>query len=232
MSAGRQWPDEPRGPSRAALTRALRPLGAAMLGALLAVVAVACSGSSANRLIPLADAGPLKGDVSAVEHAAEEGHGDCSATEAAIAKAESDYAALPSTLDSGLRNSLHQGIANLRTRSLALCAQLDTTSTGTVGTTAKPSTATTTTTTSTTPPPTATEPSTTTPGGGTPAEESEQEAPTGGAESGAAEQGAGSVGGVGGVTEGEGAGANAGEGAGVGGSGSGGGGGNAQEGGR
>ena len=106
----------------------MRLVGAGLLGVAAALL-VAC-GATSNKLIPLANAGPLTSDVEAIEQAAKSGDGDCLATETAIAKAEHDYAGLPSTLDAGLRNTLHQGIANLRTRALALCAQpLESTST-------------------------------------------------------------------------------------------------------
>jgi hypothetical protein len=192
-----------------AWTPGLRLLGAGMLGVAAALL-VAC-GSTSSKLIPLANAGPLTSDVQAVEQAAEHGDGNCSATETAIAKAEQDYAALPSTLDAGLRNTLHQGIANLRTRALALCTQplASTSITRTYGIT--PRTTTTTTTPTTTPTTTAptttptTTPTTGSPGGGTPAEEASEGTPGG------AEQGAGASGGAG-----AGAGAGGGGGAGAG----------------
>jgi len=161
---------------------------------LTAALLVGC-GSSSHRLIPVAAAGPLTGDVEAVERAAESGNGNCTATEAAILKTEQDLAALPSTLDPGLRNTLHQGIANLRTRALALCAQpLTQTVTTTTPKTTTPRTtpATTPTTTPTTTTPTTpttttpTTPTTTTPGsgGGTPAPETGKAAPGAGSEQG------------------------------------------------
>jgi hypothetical protein len=157
----------------------LRLLGATLLGVAAALL-VAC-GSTSNKLIPLANAGPLTSDVEAIEAAAENGDGDCTATEAAIAKAERDYAALPATLDAGLRNTLHQGIANLRTRALALCTQplasTNTTRTSTQTTSTPSTTPTTTPTTTPATTPTTTPP--TSPGGGTPAEE-EREAQSGG----------------------------------------------------
>jgi hypothetical protein len=201
---------------------AARALGACLLGIAAAVLVASCA-STGGRLIPLADAGPLKGDVESVERAAEEGNGQCSATEAAIAKTEHDYSALPPTLDAGLRNNLHQGIANLRAQALTLCAQLHPVSTTknsgrATTTTASTTSATTTATTSTTAPPT-TVPTTTGPGGGTPAEEGREEGAPGGVEPGAGEQGAG------GATPGAGGGsAGGGSGPGSGGPGSGGGG--------
>jgi hypothetical protein len=155
---------------------------AALLG-LAAALLVSCSGSSA-KLIPVADAGPLQNDFETVAQAAEAGNGSCSATEAAIAKTEQDFSALPASVDAGLRNTLRNGIENLRSHALALCAQ-PLVQTTTANTTAKTTTTTTTTpptetqtvttpttptsTTPTTPATTPTTPTATTPGGGTPA---------------------------------------------------------------
>jgi hypothetical protein len=157
------------------VNRLIRLLLAGLLG-LAAALLVAC-GSSGKGLIPTANAGPLQSDFEAVAQAAQSGEGSCTATEVAIAKTESDFAALPSTVDRGLHKTLGLGIANLRRRALALCAQplpqtstttstpATTTSTETTPTTGTTHTETTTTpTTTTTTPPTAT-----TPGGGTPA---------------------------------------------------------------
>jgi hypothetical protein len=122
----------------------LRLLLACALG-FAAALLVSC-GSSGKGLIPGADAGPLRTDFEEVEQTAQAGNGTCSATEAALAKTESDFQALPSSLDAGLRNTLRQGIANLHTRALGVCSQsLSTTSS--TGTTAKTTTATTQTTT-------------------------------------------------------------------------------------
>jgi len=155
--------------------RALRAALAGALGALAALL-VACGGSSAG-LIPVANAGPLQSDFEAVAQAAQTGNGNCTETEAALAKTEQDFAALPSSVDSGLRNTLRQGIANLRIRATALCAQplSQTNTTPTVKLPITPRTTPTTTdtgpTTTTTPaPPPVTTPTTTTPsgaGGGT-----------------------------------------------------------------
>lgn len=154
-----------------------RALLAGLLGVAAAVL-VACSGSS-GKLIPVADSGPLQSDFEAVEQAAEAGNGSCSATEAAILKTEQDFAALPSSVDAGLRANIHQGIANLRSRALALCIQplVQATATSpkttpaTTTTTPTMTTPTTPTTTTTTTPTTPTTPTPTTPGsgGGTPA---------------------------------------------------------------
>ncbi len=159
-----------RGPSTGA--RALRGVTALALGALAAVL-ISCSGSGKG-LIPVADAGPLQSDFEAVVSAAENGDGSCTATESALLKTDQDYAALPSSIDSGLRNTLHQGIENLRTRALALCAQPLPQSTvtttppkTTTSTTTSTPTETETTTTPSTPAPETPEPSG--PGGGTPA---------------------------------------------------------------
>ena len=154
---------------------ALRILLTGLLGVLAALL-VAC-GSSGKGLIPTANAGPLQSDFEAVAQAAESGEGSCTATEAAIAKTESDFAALPASVDKGLRKTLSLGIANLRHHALALCAQplpqsTSTSSTPTT-TTSTQTTPTTTTHTETTPttPTTSTPitPTATTPGGGTPA---------------------------------------------------------------
>ena len=83
----------------------------------LAAVLVSC-GSSGNGLIPAENAGPLRSDFEAVAKAAQAGNGNCTATTEAINKTEQDFAALPSTIDAGLRSRLSQGISNLRTRAL------------------------------------------------------------------------------------------------------------------
>ncbi|HEX3910238.1 MAG TPA: hypothetical protein VHW67_06000 [Solirubrobacteraceae bacterium] len=111
------------GPSSQLETRAvaLRVLLAVALGVAAALL-ISCGGSGKS-LIPLADAGPLQSDFEAVAQAAESGDGSCTATESALLKTDQDFAALPTSVDSGLRSTLHQGIENLRTRALALCAQ-------------------------------------------------------------------------------------------------------------
>ncbi len=164
----------------------LRVLLAGLLGVSAALL-VAC-GSSGKGLIPTANAGPLQSDFEAVAQAAESGEGSCTATEAAIQKTESDFAALPATVDAGLRKTLDAGIANLKRRALALCTQplSQTTSTSTTKTSTAPPTTTSTQTTpapttthtetTTTPTtPTVTTPTATTPGGGTPAPGNESE---------------------------------------------------------
>ncbi len=103
------------------MNRLIRLLCAGLLGVFAALL-VAC-GSSGKGLIPAANAGPLKSDFEAVAQAAQSGEGSCTATEAAIEKTEADFAALPSTVDSGLHKTLSLGIANLRRRALALCVQ-------------------------------------------------------------------------------------------------------------
>jgi hypothetical protein len=156
---------------RARVTRArlLRISLAAALGALAALL-VACSGSGKG-LIPTGDAGPLQKDFEAVARAAENGNGDCAATESALLKADRDFAALPASIDTGLHNTLRQGIENLRTRALALCAQPLPPATETTTTPKTTSTPTTTTPpeTQTTPTTPTTTPTTSGPGGGTPA---------------------------------------------------------------
>ena len=191
--------------------------GLAGLLGLAAALLVACSGSTA-KLIPVAQAGPLQNDFETVAQAAQAGDGSCSATEAAITKTEQDFAALPSSVDAGLRNTLHNGIENLRARALALCAQpllqtntatTTTKSTQTIVIPPSETEATTTpttpsATTPTTPTNTPTTPSPGTPGGGTPAPGVGEAEPgtgqTGGGESGLGEDG-GPAGGAGGVQE-------------------------------
>ncbi|HEY3866396.1 MAG TPA: hypothetical protein VGL54_09970 [Solirubrobacteraceae bacterium] len=160
----------------------LRIALAALLGVSAALL-VAC-GSSGKGLIPTANAGPLQNDFEAVAQAAESGEGSCTATEAAIEKTESDFAALPATVDAGLHKTLSVGISNLRRRALALCAQplpqsTSTTKTNTAPTTTStqttPTTGTSTETTPTVTTPPATTPTATTPGGGTPAPGAEAE---------------------------------------------------------
>lgn len=161
----------------------LRAALALALGALAAIL-VACSGSGKG-LIPVADAGPLQRDFEAVAQAAENGNGSCSSTESALLKTERDFSALPSSVDSGLRSTLRQGIDNLRSHALDLCSQplpsstLSTSAPKTTTTTSTPTTTPTETQTTTTeaPPPETPEPSG--PGGGTPApsEEAEEEGP-------------------------------------------------------
>jgi hypothetical protein len=164
---------------RARGNRRLRIPLAGLLGVSAALL-VACGGSGKG-LIPTANAGPLQSDFEAVAQAAESGEGSCTATEAAIEKTESDFAALPATVDAGLRKTLNVGIANLKRRALALCAQPLPQSTSTTKTSTTPTTATSTQTTPTTTTtthtetsptpttPTPTTPTATTPGGGTPA---------------------------------------------------------------
>lgn len=152
-----------------------RPLAAALL-AIAASTLVAC-GSSTKGLIPASAAGPLQSDFETVQQAAENANGNCSTTEAALLKTSEDLAALPPTVDAGLRNNLHQGVANLRAKALALCAQplpqttatTETPKPTTTATTPTTTTPTTTVTTPTTPATTPTTPVTPGPGGGTPA---------------------------------------------------------------
>ena len=131
---------------------------AAMLGVVAALL-VSCGGSTA-KLIPTANAGPLQSDFEAIAHAAETGSGNCAATEAAIAKTEGDFNGLPTSVDTGLRETLRNGIDNLRSHALALCAQPLAQTTATTATT-KTTTPTTTPTTTTPPTTTPTQPATT-----------------------------------------------------------------------
>jgi hypothetical protein len=156
----------------------LRLLLAALAGLAVALL-VSCGGSN-KALIPVAHAGPLLSDFEAVRNAAENADGNCSATEAALGKTEEDFVALPSTVDAGLRNNLHQGIENLKVRAHELCEQplaqgtgtTTTEKTTTTKTEAQPPTSTKTETvppTSTTTPTVSTPTTTPGPGGGTPA---------------------------------------------------------------
>ena len=168
-------------PARSLRTRVLGVLLAATLGVGTALLVSACGGSTGKGLIPAADAGPLQSDFEAVSQEAQNGDGSCTGTQAALTKTEQDFDALPATLDSGLRDTLHQGIANLRARALALCAQplaSTTTTTATTKTTTTPTTTTSTTPTLTQTTSTTETPPTETPtqppeggggGGGTPA---------------------------------------------------------------
>lgn len=164
--------------TRARLKLALRLALGALLGAAAALL-VAC-GSSGKGLIPSSYGEPLQSDIEQVDQAAESGEGNCTATEEALQKTEQDYAALPSSVNSGLRNNIHQGIENLRKVALNACSQpiAKTTTTKTQTTTTTPPVTTTKSTTT----PTTTTKSTTTPtttakeeteqsgqGGGTPA---------------------------------------------------------------
>ena len=175
---------------------ALRALLAGMLGVGAALL-ISCGGTGKG-LIPAASAGPLRTDFETVEQAAENADGDCTATEAALLRAEEDFSALPSSVDAELSNRLRQGISNLRKQSLELCRQ-PLTKTATTSSTTAPTTPTETTeTTETTTPPTEGEATTPTEppgtGGGTPAPGTGEVAPgsggqgggTGGGESGAA----------------------------------------------
>ena len=170
---------------------ALRLLAAAPLGAAAALL-VSCGSSNSSKLIPVADAGPLQSDFETVVQAAQNGGGSCQTTEAALLKTEQDFDALPSSIDAGLRNTLRQGIDNLRNRALVQCSQHAATSTtstttttpkttSTENTTSTPTTSTSTDTTSTSTTTTSTPPG---PGGGTPApDETPSEAsPPGGGE--------------------------------------------------
>jgi hypothetical protein len=191
------------GPRRGPRARtAFRVLPAAALGVAAALL-VSC-GATAGKLIPAASAGPLQGDFEAIAQAARTGNGSCSETEAAILKTEQDFGGLPSTVDSGLRSTLRQGIANLRKHALELCKQplaqptTATTAPKTTTTTHTTPTTPTDTQTTTTPTTTSTTPSTPTtsgPGGGTPAPEHEPLPEGGGTKPG--ENGGGASGGAG-----------------------------------
>ena len=122
---------ELRAASRLWLTAALGVAGALLL--------MGCGGSGKG-LISAADAGPLKSDIEAVDLAAQEGNGNCTATEAALQRTEQDFVSLPASTDSGLHNTLRTGIANLRKVAIELCRQplVNTTTTTTPTTTTPP----------------------------------------------------------------------------------------------
>jgi cell division septation protein DedD len=143
----------------------VRALLAALLGAAAAAL-VAC-GRSGGGLIPAAQGGPLQSDIEAVERAAEAGNGNCTQTEAELVKTDQDFASLPSSIDSGLRDKVRLGIENLHKVAKETCEQ----PVAQTNTTTTPKT-TTTTTTPTTTTPTTTTPTTTTPT--TPAEPEEE----------------------------------------------------------
>ncbi len=114
-------PPEPGSPGRR-LRALLRAALACALGVAAAILLMAC-GSSGKGLLSAANAGPLKNDIEAVDLAAQEGNGNCTATDAALQRTEQDYASLPSSVDSGLRNTLGVGLKNLRKVATELCAQ-------------------------------------------------------------------------------------------------------------
>jgi hypothetical protein len=188
MLAQQRQPRPPAGGEdapRAGAMRRARPLLRAVLAASLGVLAgvlISCGGSGKG-LIPVADAGPLQGDFEAVAQAAENGDGSCTSTESALLKTEQDFAALPPSVDSGLRNTIRQGVENLRKHALELCTQPLPQSTVTTPKTTTSTTSTDTTPTETQTTPTETQTTTTPspsgPGGGTPApgEEGEEESP-------------------------------------------------------
>jgi hypothetical protein len=155
-----------RGPIRGPIYRLAL---AGLLGAAVPLL-ISC-GSSGAGLIPVQNADPLQSDFETVAQTAENGDGSCAATEAAILKTERDFSALPSTLDEGLRNRLHEGIAKLHADALTLCKQSlpQATATNTSPRTTTGTRTTTTTPTVTQPPTPTTTPTTSTPGGGTPA---------------------------------------------------------------
>ena len=174
-----------------------RALATAALGA-AAALPISCAGSGGG-LIPTGNAGPLQRDFVAVAETAQKGNGSCSATEAALARTERDYRALPAAVNQGLRGRLREGIEKLREDALQLCLQPPNQTTAT--STSSPRTETTTT--APTLPettPTQTSPTTstsTTPenGGGTPAPGPGGEAPSEGGGAGAGGAGEGNGGG-------------------------------------
>lgn len=125
----------------------LRPALALLLA--LATATLAACGSSTTGLIPAENASPLKGDFEAVAQAALAGDGNCTATEEALAKTEQDFAALPASVNTGLRKTLQAGIANLSTRARVACTQPLASASTTTATKSTTSSTTTTTTSST-----------------------------------------------------------------------------------
>jgi hypothetical protein len=172
MRDATRWSKSPR---RARIPAALpRLLIAGVLG-FGAALLVSC-GSSGKGLIPTGNAGPLQSDFEAVARDAQNGNGRCTATEAAITKTEKDFGALPAAVDAGLRSRLREGITNLRTRALEVCAQplpqatvTTTAPRTTTSTQTTPTTPTVAQTTTTQTAPTTSTPTSTGPGGGTPA---------------------------------------------------------------
>jgi hypothetical protein len=161
-------------------TCSMRPIGLIATGLLGASTALLVACGSSAKLIPVANSEPLQKDFEEVAHAAENGHGSCASTEAALNKADHDLAVLPASVDAGLRRRLGEGLSKLRADALELCLQP--VAQATTATTA-PRTTTTTTPSTTTPSTpattnTQTSPNTTTttgPGGGTPPKEGEGE---------------------------------------------------------
>jgi septal ring-binding cell division protein DamX len=121
------------------LSRAALACGLGVSAALL----VSCGTASTKGLLPTASAEPLQSDFESVSQAAAAGNGSCTATEAAISKTESDYRAMPASVDSGLRGRLREGIEALRTQALTQCAQPASTSTSSTAKTTTTNTATT-----------------------------------------------------------------------------------------
>ncbi len=204
-----QRPGRSRDPrSRPGQSRTTPPRSAQIVSLLLAGLlgaaapTLASCGTSGAGLIPAQNAGPLQSDFDAVAHAAEKGNGSCVVTEEAILKTEQDFQALPSALDTGLRNRLREGISKLHSDALELCRQpvAQTTATSTppkttTSTTTSTPTVTQTTTTPLTGP--TTTPTTSGPGGGTPApgSQGDEASPGGGSEQGGGVGGPGADGG-------------------------------------
>src|SRR5204863_8451019 len=84
----------------------MRPLGLLSVGLLGASTALLVACGSSGKLIPVANSEPLQKDFEEVARAAENGHGGCSSTEAALNKADHDFAGLPASVDAGLRRRL------------------------------------------------------------------------------------------------------------------------------
>ncbi|HTU77652.1 MAG TPA: hypothetical protein VMF09_02715 [Solirubrobacteraceae bacterium] len=179
---------------RARRSLIVRAALAGMLG--VGAAALVSCGSSSTKLIPLADAGPLRSDFETVTHTAESADGECKGTEDALAKTEADFNALPGSVDAGLRDRLREGIEKLREDALSICSQTTSSATSSTSkstskastpartqsapTTSTSTTSTETTTTSTTVPPPTSSPTTGGgDGGGTTVPEAEKPTSTG-----------------------------------------------------
>jgi hypothetical protein len=95
-----------------------------------AALAVAC-GSSSSSLIPAGNAGPLQSDFDAV--ASSVAQGDCPDTTKAVEQTQQDLAALPSTINPQLLETLTNGVQTLAARAATECKQNATSSTPTTG---------------------------------------------------------------------------------------------------
>ncbi len=114
----------------------------------LGATALAGCGGSSKGLIPTANAGTLQNDFANVEQFVSSG--DCAKALGWIHQAQLHLAALPSSVNAGLRAQLALGIQDLATSAVSECAQNVTTSTTTTSTTSSTSSSATTSTSATT----------------------------------------------------------------------------------